>query len=30
MTLLDRVGVRLESFGDSLAKIDDLFQAVPV
>ena len=30
LTLLDRVGVRLESFGDSSGKIDDLFQAVPV
>ncbi|MDE0126210.1 MAG: DUF1552 domain-containing protein [Bryobacterales bacterium] len=30
LTLLDRVGVRLESFGDSNGKIDDLFQAVPV
>ena len=30
LTLLDRVGVRLASFGDSSGKIDDLFQAVPV
>ena len=30
LTLLDRVGVRLESFGDSSGKIDDLFQSVPV
>ena len=30
MTLLDRVGVRLDSFGDSTGKIEDLFDAVPV
>lgn len=30
MTLLDRAGVRLDSFGDSNGKIDDLFDAVPV
>ena len=30
LTLLDRVGVRIESFGDSNGKIGDLFQAVPV
>jgi len=30
LTLLDRVGVRLDGFGDSNGKIDDLFDAVPV
>ena len=30
LTLLDRVGVRLDSFGDSSGKIEDLFQSVPV
>ena len=30
MTLLDRVGVHLDSFGDSDGKIDDLFDEVPV
>jgi hypothetical protein len=30
MTLLDRVGVRLDSFGDSTGKIEDLFDPVPV
>ncbi len=30
LTLLDRVGVRLDSFGDSTGKIDNLFDAVPV
>ncbi len=28
LTLLDRVGVRLDSFGDSDGKIDDLFEPV--
>ena len=30
LTLLDRVGVRVESFGDSKGKIEDLFEPVPV
>jgi hypothetical protein len=30
MTLLDRVGVQLDSFGDSTGKIEDLFDPVPV
>jgi hypothetical protein len=30
LTLLDRVGVNLESFGDSNGKIKDLFEQVPV
>ncbi len=30
VTLLDRVGVRLDSFGDSSGRIEDLFDAVPV
>jgi len=30
MTLLDRVGVRLDSFGDSDGKVEDLFDPVPV
>ena len=30
LTLLDRVGVYLDSFGDSNGKIEDLFDAVPV
>ncbi len=30
LTLLERVGVHLESFGDSNGKIDGLFQSVPV
>jgi hypothetical protein len=30
LTLLDRVGVRLDSFGDSTGKIEDLFEYVPV
>ena len=30
LTLLDRVGVHLDSFGDSNGRIDDLFQGVPV
>ena len=30
LTLLDRVGVRLDSFGDSDGKIEDLFDPVPV
>ena len=30
MTLLDRVGVHLDSFGDSDGKIEDLFDEVPV
>ena len=30
LTLLDRVGVRLDSFGDSNGRIDNLFHAVPV
>jgi hypothetical protein len=29
-TLLDRVGVKLDSFGDSNGKIEDLFDSVPV
>jgi hypothetical protein len=28
LTLLDRVGVRLDQFGDSTGKIDDLFEQV--
>ncbi|MGZ5141563.1 MAG: hypothetical protein ACXWCX_27520 [Burkholderiales bacterium] len=28
LTLLDRVGIRLDSFGDSSGKIDDLFDRV--
>ena len=28
LTLLDRVGIRLDSFGDSNGKIDDLFGPV--
>ena len=28
LTLLDRVGVRLDSFGDSDGKIDELFEPV--
>ena len=30
LTLLERIGVHMESFGDSNGKIDDLFQSVPV
>ena len=30
LTLLDRVGVRLDKFGDSSGKIEDLFEPVPV
>ncbi len=30
LTLLDRVGVRLDSFGDSNGKVEDLFDYVPV
>jgi hypothetical protein len=30
MTLLDRVGVHLDSFGDSNGSIDGLFDSVPV
>ena len=30
LTLLDRVGVYMDSFGDSSGKIDDLFEAAPV
>ena len=30
LTLLDRVGVDLDSFGDSDGKIEDLFEAVAV
>ena len=30
LTLLDRVGIRLDSFGDSNGKVEDLFDAVPV
>ncbi len=30
LTLLDRVGVHLESFADSNGKVEDLFDAVPV
>ena len=30
LTLLDRVGVRVDSFGDSNGKIEDLFTPVPV
>ncbi|MCZ6887950.1 MAG: DUF1552 domain-containing protein, partial [Gammaproteobacteria bacterium] len=30
MTLLDRVGVHLDSFGDSNGKVEDLFDTVPV
>ncbi len=30
LTLLERIGVHMESFGDSDGKIDDLFQSVPV
>jgi hypothetical protein len=30
LTLLDRVGVRLESFGDSQGKVDELFEPVSV
>jgi hypothetical protein len=30
LTLLDRAGVRLDSFGDSSGKIDNLFDPVPV
>ena len=30
LTLLDRVGVRLDSFSDSEGKIDDLFDPVAV
>ena len=30
LTLLDRVGVRVEAFGDSNGKIDDLFSPVPL
>ena len=30
LTLLDRVGVRLDSFGDSDGKIEDLFDPVAV
>ena len=30
LTLLDRVGVYLDSFGDSSGKVENLFDAVPV
>jgi len=30
LTLLDRAGVRLDSFGDSSGKVEDLFDEVPV
>jgi hypothetical protein len=30
LTLLDRVGVRVDRFGDSSGKIDDLFEPLPV
>ncbi len=30
LTLLDRVGVYMDAFGDSSGKIDDLFEAAPV
>jgi hypothetical protein len=30
LTLLDRVGVRVERFGDSSGKIDALFEPLPV
>jgi hypothetical protein len=30
LTLLDKVGVRLEAFGDSRGKVDELFEPVPM
>ena len=30
LTLLDRVGIDLGSFGDSKGKVEDLFDSVPV
>ncbi len=30
LTLLDRVGVRLDQFGDSNGKMDELFEALPI
>ena len=30
LTLLDRIGVRLEAFGDSRGKVDELFEPVPM
>jgi hypothetical protein len=30
LTLLDRVGIRLDSFVDSTGKVDELFEPVPL
>jgi hypothetical protein len=30
LTLLDKVGVSLEAFGDSRGKVDELFEPVPM
>ena len=30
LTLLDKVGVRLDSFGDSRGKLDELFDPLPL
>ena len=30
LTLLDKVGVRLDSFADSSGKVDELFEPLPV